>query len=471
MKLTLASLLGLGLLIGCSNAPDVASVETTQRQLPAIDFSGMSENVRATVEASLAVVRSEPGEPKNWYALGQCLMAHEVTKEAEDVLEIALELDPSFSEARYLAAIIDLEGGRFDESNAGLKLVDEEFKARNSRGYAPARMRLARNLNNQGEFERARSVLDALTAEFPSFDEGRLELATFLTNSGEGASALPILRKLEERFPSDRNIVSLMARALALTGEEELSMTYLERSRRLKKSIPNDDPILFEVYQMGSGISRRITRVLAQLSAGNGSQALAEAEGLVKAAPDSANHWVLLGRAANLAKREAQALEAFEKALELSPTNTSVRLSAARVALKTDALPRAIEHARQLLSTEHAAKAHALMGQAHVFQAEYVEANQHYEALAATSDALAITDRMMWSTAQLQLGLPDAAEANLREAVQMDPKFAPAQFNHAQALELLSRPAEAIEAYQRALKLNPQLPAADRIRRLQGQAR
>ncbi len=77
---------------------------------------------------------------------------------------------------------------------------------------------------------------------------------------------------------------------------------------------------------------------------------------------------------------------------------------------------------------------------------------------------------LAWGNALLRQGKVGKAIEHYREAVRVDPGFAPAYFELGSVMERLGRPDEAIAFYRRATRIDPNHPAANRLAELESAA-
>ena len=121
------------------------------------------------------------------------------------------------------------------------------------------------------------------------------------------------------------------------------------------------------------------------------------------------------------AGRRAEAVQVFNRVLQLKPENVDTHIALGVTLAQLDRLPEAIEHFRQALRIEPAfPRTHYELGTALARQGKLQEAIDEYQ-----------------------------------EAVRLEPEFADAYYNLGVAFLQSGRPQEAIAAWQRAVRVNP----------------
>src|SRR5438132_2061792 len=154
-------------------------------------------------------------------------------------------------------------------------------------------------------------------------------------------------------------------------------------------------------------------------------------------------------------RRLAEAIEHYQRALQIRPAYTDVRINLA-VALAQQSKPaEAVEHYQRALQIrpEHAG-AHYNLGIALAQQGKLAEAIDHYRrALPLQPDYADAHNNL--GNAPARQGKPTEAIEHYQQALHIKPDYAPAHNNWGLALANQGQYAEAIEHYRQALQIKP----------------
>jgi Flp pilus assembly protein TadD len=176
--------------------------------------------------------------------------------------------------------------------------------------------------------------------------------------------------------------------------------------------------------------------------------------------PRDADAQLALGSALMQAGRFAEAAEAYQRLLKLTPQNARAHNNLAVAFAEQGLLEHAVRHYREAVQIDPAyAEAHYNLGNALRLL------GRHDDALACYDRALAL--REGWPGAHCNRGLAlaaqgrqAAAEAAYRRALALNPDHVEAQNNLGLALQIQGRLDEAMAHFDRALALAPDFPSA-----------
>jgi len=187
--------------------------------------------------------------------------------------------------------------------------------------------------------------------------------------------------------------------------------------------------------------------------------------------PNNADAWNNLGTALRNLGRNADAVNAYERAVAAAPS-TLAHENLVTLLLAMREPQRALEHARRALQLDPArAQAHCYLAMALADLARFAEA------LPAAQRALQLDPqfpeaRCVLSGILRDSGDPTAAEREARAALAINPNAAAPRLLLAQALWKLDRLTEASEQFEHVIQMNPNDPAAHLglagVRRAQG---
>ena len=163
-----------------------------------------------------------------------------------------------------------------------------------------------------------------------------------------------------------------------------------------------------------------------------------------------------LGRACFETGQDTEAATALQLALHLNPRNSLARLGVAKVYVRLAALDKAeAELARVVSEQPGYAEAHADYGVVLARRMKYAEAEKELELGLKLGYRDAATLNFL-GIARAQLGKPKAALDAYQEAIQIDPRYAPAYLNLALEYRRLGQPTEALRCYRKVCELSDQ---------------
>jgi tetratricopeptide (TPR) repeat protein len=175
----------------------------------------------------------------------------------------------------------------------------------------------------------------------------------------------------------------------------------------------------------------------------------------IQQSPNDAQAYMALGVVRNKAGKNADAIAAFRRAVELQPDSSDAHLNLGMALVlqfdRKDGLSELREAVR--LSPDSAA-AHLSLGHFYFETAQYDDARKELEI--ATRLQPTLEDGFyFWALTERQTNNFKAAAELLRKAIRLNPNNAATQILLGQNLEKLGRTAEAIEHWKQALRIDP----------------
>lgn len=254
---------------------------------------------------------------------------------------------------------------------------------------------------------------------------------------GDWAAALPCFERALAIDPESADAMSGKGQALRARGDSEGALACYDRAMALK---PHADRI-------------RSNRAVALLTVGRAEAALAESARALELNPRSAEAWsnraLILGEGM---RRWAEAIEAFDRALEIDAGNEIVWLNRGGALLSSGRPAEALEAADQALTIRRFENALLLKA------AALGALGRGTEALIACDRALELNPSYVkaWinkGNALQRLDRHEEAIACYDEAIDLDPKSAGAHFNRGSALIGCERLTQALHAFTEAERL------------------
>lgn len=193
--------------------------------------------------------------------------------------------------------------------------------------FLVARINLARALRQAGALDASQSAYDALSAAFPDNPSVVEGLAELLNVRGDVEGALALLQRAAELNPASPHYLARMGQIEEARGRTEEALNWFERSLEIDPSYILAVEPLF----------------VARASSGDlvGTEALMGAAARYQ--PMDASSQALHAAALSFLGRQAEALEAFDRALAITPDDFDLLYQSAGLLQELDRVPEAVE--------------------------------------------------------------------------------------------------------------------------------
>ena len=353
-------------------------------------------------------IRLDPKLEDGYKNLGFLEWTEHHLESARAQLQRALELAPDDSFAHYYLGRAQLDAGLYesafrelDRSGVGWP-EDPQFLIEAANGYLAL-----------GRQEKAREVIDRLSTMRLS-DSDVAVVARFLLSDGDNAIAIDLLLRLSERKnPAGPRWAQL-----------DLALSYLMTGN----------------YEKAAAQSRMLIEA-PQFAGAPGEE--------------EASAWSVVGIAkARLGQSDA-AVDAFRQAAKLDSHREEHWLNLTRELMESNRFAEAISAAQEALKSNPESYAlHLRLGAAYLSSDRYSESESVFRRLVAAGDPLP-TSYVGLAQVLLRTGRAEEAVSELAAAgKKLGPNFLISYFQGL-ALDRAARPAEAISAFQDAIRLNP----------------
>ena len=363
------------------------------------------------LDAAVRLIQRAPEDPVSHNLKSAVHFARGELAEGVESLNEALALDPGNTSATLvLGQLARAEG----------KPQEERRLYENALAHYPSHLGVLMQFSqmevNQGNPGAAARLLERAVREHPMALDPRLSLANYHLRRDEPAQTVALLEPLQDtEHGNNLRVLDLLARAQLAAGQQTQALATL---RRFAAQTPDDAGVRLRLAAMlirADGLPdarEQVEQVLAEqpghlealrLLAGLEQElgrldaAIAVAQRMQDAAPETADGHVLEARLASAAGREEDAIRAWQTAYEISPV-TDIALALARAYQGAGQTDQAAKLLRERLATHPDESATRALYAAAMLQAgEYASAQKEFEHLrAAHPENAAVLNNLAW---------------------------------------------------------------------------
>ncbi len=432
---------------------------------PLIEVGGDNPEpaMRARIEAALEAVERRPRDAA---ANGRLGMLYEVSRYPESARIAYLRatlLAPEDFRWHYLLARAELLLGNSEAAMGGVRTALELEP-----DYLPAHVQLGELLLERGDAAGARAAFEDALERDAGHAGAHLGLGRARAASGDLDGAIESYRAALELAPGAASIHYALGLAFRESGELDKAAEQLELARSGRQGPLDPDPLRAEVLSLETGLQSDYRQAVELLNAGRLEEAIEALEQFLRDHPDHYGAHGALGRALMLEGRLPEALAAYDRAVELNPTNIDFLRPRSLLLYRAGRFQEAERHLRQVMEMggEHP-------DDHHVLGAILMRLDRVPEALAEFERALALApDHGEAKGALLHLLRREMARApSNADAVQYMERIVEVEPRDLQTWTILGGTLSelgdlrgAIDAFERALAINPELPEVVRRR-------
>ena len=419
--------------------PQLLQGDPFQRGLAALKENRMEDALVELTEAK----SEHPDDARIRNFLGIVLVRLGKNGEAASEYREAVRLDPQMADAYRNLGFLEWNEHRLEPAREALDRAVEL-----SPNDTFAHYYLGRVLLDQQLYAQAIREIESSNVPLPADTSFSIQLATAHIAAGNKDQARKLLEQLATAPLDGRQSIHVASLLLALR-ENDAAIGII--GRRLSKKPPAP-----------KNAWRQFDLALAYLLAGNYAPAIAQADSYQHSltrvdakAHESAEAWTIVGIAAAHLKQNERSLDAFRHAPILAPDNEEHWLNLTRELMELNRHPDAIAVVQDALAANPKSYAlHLRMGAAQLAAGHYAEAERVFRDLVSAGDPLP-TGYVGLAQVLMRTGRADEAATELAIAQQkLGPNFLISYFRGL-AFERMGKPEEAINAFQDALRLNP----------------
>jgi tetratricopeptide (TPR) repeat protein len=409
-----------------------------QDGLKALQDNRLEEALRHLTAAE----REKPSDARIRSFRGIVLVRLGRNAEAANEYREAIRLDPTLEDGYKNLGFLEWTERNLESARASLQRALQLAPDDSFAHYYLGRVQL-----DAGLYESAFQELDRSGMAWPEDAQFLIEVATGYLALGRQEKAREVVNRLSSMQLSDPE-VAVVARLLLSEGDKATAIDLLRRlSERQTPAGPR---------------WARLDLALSYLMAGNYEKAASQSQALVDApqiagatAAGAASAWSTLGIAKARLGQSGAAVDAFRQACKLDAPREEHWLNLTRELMDLNRNADAISVAEEALKSNPESYAlHLRLGAAYLSIDRYSDAESIFRQLVAAGDPLP-TSYVGLAQVLLRTGRAEEAVSELAAAgKRLGPNFLISYFQGL-ALNRAARPAEAMAAFQEAIRLNP----------------
>lgn len=395
--------------------------------------------------------------------------AHLANAEADEAIRILQGLPPTSDQFGQREQLLLLAWASKPDYEAALAFVDDYLSAHpddadvlGHSGVVLARM---------GKVDAARERFEKSLALEPTNTQMLMTLARLEYRQKNHTRAEELLARLLQMKPDDANAMYALANISAQKGEQEKSISWLERARKASDQAVEPRLVLIKYYldqgkiNQAREISLETTKVaperadvwnthsVIQNQSGDAMGAIDSLTRAVKLQPDSETILMNLARTQTKVKNLNGAKENLQKVLALSPDNFQAASMLALIEMKQGNTDKALAIAKQQqASDKNRGNAMALEGDLHMLSGNHNKAVDVYQAATELSSTAALTAKLY--SASKRAALP-GSERILLDWLKENPEDRTIRLLLATEYQASGKVAESIREYETLTRQNP----------------
>lgn len=305
----------LGWLAGMTAIAAAQQGSVDSESLSPADWSRLPAPVHNRVRAALEVCAREPDNPQAFSTLGKIYHGNFETHLAVRAYEHALKLGARDSQTPYLLGLIYQEWGESEQAERCLKMAIER-----DGNYAPAHYNLGLTRLEGGDWAAALPPLQRAIELDPKDAAFHTALGRAYRSGGQLEKAEAALRKALDIDPEQAAAAQLLGLTLRALGKAEEAESWLSRKRKGFHILVRD-PWLREAQRYAASLHTLLQQARAMLNFGRADNALKLLDQVARVYPDRFEVFQALGDAHRMRNAPIEALQAYDRAMELNPSD------------------------------------------------------------------------------------------------------------------------------------------------------
>ena len=393
---------------GCSSGPGDAMPE-----IPEIAIEELPDSVRAEAQSLIDDLAANPTDPWANGDLARVLHAQNRLPEAQGLYRRAASLSGGEFRWIYLLGVAQQENKQYGQAASSFR------EALNTRPYGPGWIRLGESLAAERQFEAAADALRSAAGLEGNDAYVSYTLGKVLLELGQTAEALELLERAVVLAPDSGGARHLLGTAYLAAGEEDLAQRAFPKAGSDTTAEPTLDDALYAS---------------------------------VAALAENASHFLNLGRSLDAEGRTAEAIEAYQRAIELDPGMAQAHANLVGSFGRTGEIDQAEAHyAKAIALNPNLAELHNNWGVVQASQGDSAAATAAFRR-ALESDPNSARANANLGVALFEAGNREEAARRFRDAIKSDPTNRPARMNLGTLALEDDRPGEAVEHLEAALE-------------------
>lgn len=382
-------------------------------EIPALATEAFPGPVRPKVQALIEGVNASPADPWANGDLAMFLHAHKRLPAAQDLYRRAAVLSGGEFRWTYLLGVAQQESEQHAQAASSLQ------KALETRPYGPAWIRLGESLSAAQQLGAAEDALREASSMDGNGAYVSYALGKVLLEVGETAEALDSLERAVALAPDSGAARRVLGAAYRAAGEEDRAQSVLGQAGSAADTKPDLEDALYE----------NVLRLAAD-----------------------ALHFLNLGRSLDSAGRTAEAIESYQRALELDPRMAQAHANLVGSFGRTGEIDQAGEHyAAALALNPDLEELHNNWGVVRAASGDSAAAAAAFRKALEVNPNSARANANL-GVALLESGKLDEAARRFREAINIDATNRPARMNLGTLALEDDRPEEAVVHLEAALE-------------------
>ena len=306
--------------------------------------------------------------------------------------------------------------------------------------------------HQEGRFQEAEHLYQAILKSHPSHPDANHNLAVLLVSINKVDSALPLFKTALEANPNIEQFWLSYIDGLVKDEQFENAKKFLEQAK--KKGLGKEKLGILEMSLLSKPTDLQINNLLQHYRAGQLNSAEKLALSLTERFPKHQLAWKVLGGIFTQLGKKVEALNASQKAVELSPEDAEAHNNLG-IAQRVMGRPDEAEHSyRTTISLKpDYAEAHFNLGIALKELGRLDDAKSSFEQAVALKPNYAEAYNNLGNTLQEMHKLDDA-EVSYRQAIKLKPDYAEAHSNLGVILKFLGKLDEAEVSFRQAIAMN-----------------